>query len=275
MKLVKFSLGCLCIVGVVSQCCAAIALSVDEIVAKANHAALYQGEDCKGTISLLITDKQGRERTREINILRKDVGKTDGDQKYFTYFFEPSDVRKMVFMVHKHAAPQKDDDRWLYMPGLDLVKRIAASDKRISFVGSDFLYEDISGRSLHEDVHELMNETEAYYVIKNMPKDPGSVEFAYYRAFIDKQTFIPMKIEYYKVPDRLYREIEVVNVGNVFAYENGVAVVYPTVTKSIARDTESGSRTEMVFSNVTYNAGLKDSLFSERYLRRPPKEVMR
>ena len=48
-------------------------------------------------------------------MLRKDVGDTDKDQKYFVYFQAPADVRKMIFMVHKHAEPGKEDDRWLYM----------------------------------------------------------------------------------------------------------------------------------------------------------------
>ena len=53
-----------------------------------------------------------------------------------------------------------------------MVKRIAASDKRTSFVGSDFLYEDISGRGLNEDAHELIETTEDHFVIKNTPKKP-------------------------------------------------------------------------------------------------------
>ena len=69
-------------------------IQVDEIVAKANHAALYQGDDSKGTLTLVISDKQGRERKRELNVLRKDIGNENQDQMYFTYFIAPSDVRK-------------------------------------------------------------------------------------------------------------------------------------------------------------------------------------
>jgi len=57
-------------------------------------------------------------------ILRRDVA-DGGDQKFYVYFLEPADVRKMVYMVWKHT--DRDDDRWLYLPALDLVKRIAAS----------------------------------------------------------------------------------------------------------------------------------------------------
>ena len=117
---------------------------VDTIVSKANIVAYYQGKDGKAKVKMTVTDKRNQERRHEFNILRKDT-EDGGDQKYFVYFLKPPDVRKMVYMVHKHADPDKDDDRWLYLPALDLDKRIAAGDKRTSFVGSDFLYEDVSG----------------------------------------------------------------------------------------------------------------------------------
>lgn len=249
--------------------------SVDEIVRRANHVALYQGIDTKGKVNIVIIDKQGRERRRSLTMLRKNDDGQDRDQKYFTFFQAPADVRKMVFMVHKHAALEKDDDRWLYMPGLDLVKRIAASDKRTSFVGSDFLYEDISGRSILEDTHKLVRTTDRQYVIRNTPKDPKSVAFEYYLAYIDKTTFVPMKTMYFKQDDRCYRMITAQQVKAVEAEENGRKVIYPTVTESVAEDLESGGKTIMTFYDVRYNIGLADRLFTERYLRRPPREAMR
>jgi hypothetical protein len=249
--------------------------NVDEIIRKANHRALYQGRDGKGKVTMVITDKQGRTRERQFNMLRKDVGDEDRDQKYYVYFQRPADVRKMVFMVHKHADVEKDDDRWLYMPSLDLVKRIAASDKRTSFVGSDFLYEDISGRSPTEDTHELIDTTDEHFIIKNVPKKPKIVEFEYYIAYIDRNTYLPMKLEYYKPGGRLYRVIESTHVENVEAKENGRKIVYPTVTRSVARDLENASTSEMTFSHIQYNVGLEENLFTERYLRRPPRNAMR
>jgi len=248
--------------------------NVDDIIRKANHMALYQGIDGKGKVSMVITDKQGRTRKREFNMLRRDDGESDMDQKYFVFFNEPADIRKMVFMVYKHAEAGKDDDRWFYMPSLDLVKRIAASDKRTSFVGSDFLYEDISGRNPTEDMHELITTTNKYYVVKNVPKNLENVEFEYYIAHIDKKTFLPMKIEYFKKNNRFYRVIESMKVAEVEADENGKKVKYPTVMVSVAKDLENGSKTEMVFSKIKYNIGLTDGVFSERYLRRPPRNAM-
>ncbi|WP_319524334.1 outer membrane lipoprotein-sorting protein [uncultured Desulfosarcina sp.] len=249
--------------------------TADEIIHKANHMALYQGADTKANVAMVITDKQGRVRKRAFSSLRKNDDNLDRNQKYYTFFQAPADVRKMTFMVHKHADLEKDDDRWLYMPSLDLVKRISASDKRTSFVGSDFLYEDISGRSPEDDFHEMVEMTEDYYVIKNTPKNPDSVEFAHYTARIDKKTFLPMKIEFFKKDGRAYRVIESLQVDAIQAEQNGQPVTYPTVTVSIAKNLESGSTTKMFVSNVRYNVGIRDDIFSERYLRRPPRDVMR
>jgi hypothetical protein len=251
------------------------AITVDAIVARANHMALYQGVDSKGNVSMTITDKAGSKRVREFSMLRKNSDDSDMNQKYYTLFKRPADVRKMVFMVHKHAALTMDDDRWLYLPGLDLVKRIAASDKRTSFVGSDFLYEDISGRSPEDDFHELIETTAKYYVVKNTPKKPESVEFAYYIAYIDKKNFIPMKMEFFKQDDRAYRIIEALQVDAINAEFNGNPVVYPTVTISVAKDLENDSTTKMTVSDVSYNLGVSERIFSERYLRRPPRDAMR
>lgn len=249
--------------------------TVEEIVKKANHAAYYQGIDGKSRVTMNIIDKQERVRSREFVILRKNADDKDGDQKYYVYFQSPADVRKMVFMVHKHAPLEQDDDRWLYLPNLDLVKRIAAGDKRTSFVGSDFLYEDVSGRNLAEDAHQLVQTTEQYYVVKNTPLKPETVEFSSYTVFIDKITFMPMKMEFYDKENVLYRTIESIKVEQIQAKEGDKDVAYPTVTQSVVKDLKTGSRTEMTFSDIQYNIGLSDDIFAERYLRRPPREAMR
>jgi len=241
---------------------AAEAPTVDEIVDRANLAAYYAGDDGRADVMMTITDAQGRARKREFVILRHDVA-DGGKQQFYVYFKKPSDVRKMVFMVHKHI--DQDDDRWLYLPALDLVKRIAGSDKRTSFVGSHFLYEDVSGRSVKEDLHELVETTADYYVLKNTPKDPAGVKFSYYTAWVDKQNFIPVKAEYYDKDGRKYREVESIEIKNIQGF--------PTVVKARVRDLASGGQTVSVFKNIKYNIGLKDRIFTERYLRRPPREV--
>jgi len=234
-------------------------LSVEEIVQKAHDVAYYSGQDGYSDVRMTIVDSQGRERTRDFRILRYDL-EDGGKQKYYVYFFEPADVARMVYMVWKQ--PGKDDDRWLYLPALDLVRRIAASDKRSSFVGSHFVYEDVSGRGLEADIHELEDTTDGQYKIKNTPKDPGDVEFAYYYVWIAKDTFLPVKAEYYNDAGELLRTIEAVEIQDIQGY--------PTVMKSRAEDHEREGHTVMEFSNVHYDVELGEDIFAERFLRRPP-----
>jgi outer membrane lipoprotein-sorting protein len=235
--------------------------SVDEIVAKTNHMSYYQGSDGGARVKMTITDSQGRTRERQFTILRKNIGDQDKEQKFYVYFHRPADVRDMVFMVWKHVG--KDDDRWLYLPALDVVKRIAASDERTSFVGSDFFYEDVSGRGLHEDTHELVETTDVYYVLKNTPKNPSAVEFDSFTMWIHKDTFIPVKVEYEK-NGKVYRVAEAQRVEDIQGYK--------TVTKSVMRDLNAGSETTLEYETVTYDRGIPEDIFTERTLRRAPKE---
>lgn len=236
--------------------------AIDEIISNANNVSYYGGDDGRSEVAMTITDDQGRTRKRLFTILRKDI--TDGgNQLYFVYFKRPSDVRKTSFLVHKYI--DKDDDRWMYLPSLDLVKRIAASDKRTSFMGSHFFYEDVSGRNMHADQHEMIQEDDTYYVIKNTPKDAESVEFSSYTVWINKTNFLPMKAEYVDKSGAVYRTMEVL--------EEKTIQGYTTVIKSRINDVASGGNTVTEFKRIKYNLNMSDDLFSERYLRRPPKEA--
>lgn len=244
----------------------AAAISVEELVAKANHASYYQGRDGKAKVRMSVTDKQGRERVREFTILRYDVDdEKDRDQKMYIYFNRPADINKTVFMVWKH--PGKDDDRWLYLPALDLVKRIAASDERTSFVGSHFFYEDVSGRNPEEDTHELIEETKNYYVLKSVPKEKDKVEFSYYKNWIHKTTFLPVKTQFFDKSGKLYRTYEALKVETI---DN-----FPTVTKSRMSDSRIGGHTTMSYRSLKYNLDLPENIFTERYLRNAPRKYLR
>ena len=247
-------------------------ISVDTIVHKANRTSYYQGKDGRAQVEMTIVDSQGRERQRRFSILRRDMepgsehsDEYTGEQKFYVYFHRPADVNKTVFLVWKH--PGKDDDRWLYLPALDLVNRIAASDERTSFVGSHFFYEDVSGRSPEEDDHELIETTDNYYVLKNTPKKPDSIEFSYYKAWIHRQTFIPVKVEYYDKNGEKYRVAQALKVDTIQGF--------PTVMKAQMDDLRSGGKTIIHYSQVKYNLGLPEDIFTERYLRNPPRKYLR
>ena len=237
--------------------------NVDEIVRRTNHAAYYQGQDGRARATMTITDAQGRTRVKEFSILRQDLGNEDADQNFYVYFHKPADERGVVFMVHKHIG--KDDDRWIYLPALDVQKRIAATDKRTSFVGSHFFYEDVSGRGLDDDEHELVEVTKSYYVLKNTPKDSRLVEFDSYTMWVHRATFIPVEVKYEKNGE-VYRAAKVLGVKDVQGFK--------TVTKSEMTDLQTGGKTVMEYSTVEYDLGLESEIFTERYLRTAPMKYL-
>ncbi|MBZ0112193.1 MAG: outer membrane lipoprotein-sorting protein [Thermoanaerobaculia bacterium] len=233
----------------------------DTIVARANLAAYYAGDDGRSEVRMVISDSQGRQQRRQFTVLRRDV-EEGGDQQFLVSFSQPSDVRGTVFLVDKHA--EGDDDRWLYLPGLDLVKRISAGDKRTSFVGAHYFYEDVSGRSPNEDTHKFIEATETHYVLEHEPKDAGSVEFTSYITWIDKATFLPMKIEYTNETGKVFRRVEVLEVEEVDGNT--------TVTASRVSDLVGGGQTDMQFRHIQYDLGIPSEVFSERSLRTPPRD---
>ncbi|WP_404416925.1 outer membrane lipoprotein-sorting protein [Marinospirillum sp.] len=234
---------------------------VQEIIEKANQASYYAGQDGRSEARMKIEDDSGRTQTRQFTVLRKNVEDSD-QQKYLVVFSRPSEYRDTVFLVHK--KPQAGDDRSLYLPDLDLVRRIAPGDKRTSFVGAHVYYEDISGRNLNQDEHQLAEETDEHYVLKSTPKNPGEVEFASFQTWIDKETFLPMRIEYTDEDGEVYRIMENARVEEVDGY--------PTPTMMRVQDLESGGQTLVQFRGIDYDLGIPDSVFTDRSLRNPPSE---
>jgi len=251
---------------------------VDEIVERSNRMAYYQGKDGRADVHMSIIDAQKRERTRRFTILRRDneppadadvqdQENYTGNQRFYVYFKAPSDVSDTVFMVWKHVDRGDDDDRWLYLPDLDLVKRISASDKRTSFVGSHFFYEDVSGRNINLDKHELVDVTDNYFILDNTPKDPENVEFASYKMWIHRDTYLPIQTEYYNDRGEAYRRYTVLEVERPEGFV--------TVTKAKMEDLRSGGHTTIEYSDVEYDVDLPKDIFTERYLRKPPMKFIK
>jgi len=240
--------------------------TAEEIVARSLKTFYYAGGDQRARVSMRMINARGKERLREMTLLRKNLG-SGGEQRYYIYFHKPVDVKGTAFMVWKY--PAREDDRWIFIPAIKLVRRIAADDKRSSFVGSDFTYEDVSGRPVEDESHSLLGEEtlegRPVYRIESVPK----AKVGYVRRFswIDRERGLPLKEKYYDVRGALLRTFTANEVREV----NG----HWTVTRRTMRDAQSGHRTEVAYEKVEYDVGLTEDLFSERYLRRPSKRWVR
>jgi outer membrane lipoprotein-sorting protein len=244
---------------------AAGSMSAEEIMKQAHLALYYAGDDGRAVVNMELVDKNGRTRTRKFTMLRLDI-EDGGAQKYYTYFTEPSDVRRTCFMVWKD--PEKDDARWIYVPALDLVRRISANDKASSFVGSDFSYEDVSGRHWTDDNHTLLRTEEKdgrlYYVIESVPKADDS--FAKKITWVSADRMLPEREEYYDKKGELSRVFEAQEIVEI----DGIQ----TVTKRKMTNLKKEHSTLVEFTNVEYNIGLDEDVFTERYLKAPPQKFI-
>lgn len=237
------------------------------IMEKAHLANYYAADDGKAKVHMEIINPDGSTRIREFTILRKDV--TDGgDQWFYVYFDKPNDVRDMTFLVNKH--PHGPDDRWLFIPSIKLVKRIAASDARAAFVGSDYTYEDISGRHPSEDNAEYLGEEElngrASWVVKNTPKEEMD-DYSWRKTWVDKETNLVMKEVYYNEDGEVVRTFTTDEFKQVDGHWVGIA---GTMT-----NLEVDHKTTVRFSDVQLNVGVPDSVFTERSLKSAPKKWVR
>jgi len=245
-----------------------------QIMKNAQQAFYYLGEDMKVRVTMELIARNGGKRTRVMTMLRRDREEA-GDQKYFVYFHEPGDVRGMTFMTWKY--PDRDDDRWIFVPAVDLVRRIAADDKHSSFVGSDFSYEDVSGRDVDDDDHTLVGQEQLdgrpCNVVQSIPRGPGA--WTKRISWIDLESFLPLKEEYYDAQDELYRVFTADEIEVVVAGEGGGSRSYPTVTRRTMENVKTGHRTTVTYDSVSYDLGLADEDFSERRMRRPPRSWFR
>lgn len=233
---------------------------------KAEKAAYYSGNTARSQVRMMIVDGQQRKQFRQFTLLRKN-NVENADQQMMVFFSRPAEVKNTVFRVEKHAGNNTSDDRWLYLPALDLVKRIASTDKRTSFVGSHFYYEDVSGRNIREDTFEIAEDKQSEVSLLATPNLPDSVEFTSYLVTIDKATFLPVKIDYLDGKGQVYRRVE--------AIETKVIQGFPTVVKSKVSDLVTGGFTLMEFRNIQYELAISDDVFTERSLRTPPTRFLK
>lgn len=237
-----------------------------EALMKTAHLNMYYaGDDGSSRVQMTITDKRGKTREREFVIVRKDF-EEGGEQRYYVYFFTPNDVRRTTFMAWKD--PADDDSRWIYIPSLDLVKPISANDKKSSFVGSDFSYEDVSGRHWSDDTHTFVREEEMggfqTVVIESVPKKKDY--FQRKTSWIDKESMLVVREEYFGKKDEPERIFEVLKIETVDGYATAIERKMTTTRKN--------NVTSIVFQDVAFDQGVEKEIFSERYLKSPPKNYI-
>jgi outer membrane lipoprotein-sorting protein len=224
------------------------------------------GDDGVSDMEMILIDKRGNQRVRSIRNFTKDKGE---DTQGIMFFLTPADVKDTGFLTYDYDDPEKDDDQWLFLPALKKTKRIASGDKSGSFMGSDFTYSDMSSRVLDRYEYSLMKETEvnghAVWQVEAIPNAKEQKETGYTKSILfvrkDNNVVVRSLIWVKKGKRNKYMEVkELELIDDVWV---------PThLTMTTKKGKATLHRTELKVSNVKFNQGHEDSMFSVRRLEK-------
>jgi hypothetical protein len=248
-------------------------LTADEIARRTQDRDT--GRDSRSTLRMKLYDRQSRlrERVMTMSSLRgrgtpgAAPGAPEGDRLLIRFTY-PNDIRGTGFLVWEH--PQADDERFLFLPSLGRVRRIAGTETQESFVGSDFTYEDIGGREFDEYTYAIVDENASWtppaggaprpaWRLESRRKN-ASAEFPRVVSLILKDSFFLVQAEIYN------RRNEKQKVYTVRRLEQ-IKGIWTAMDSEMTNALEK-SRTELLVEKTDYNVGLKEADFSRRELER-------
>jgi hypothetical protein len=212
------------------------------------------GRDARMTFTMRLFDRQDRVRERTLTVLSK---KAPGGDKSLTRFTYPADIAGTGFLAWEHDGA--DTERFLYLPSLGRVRRIAGSEAQESFAGSDFTYEDIGGREFADYTYTLVGDTADAYTLESKALD-ASARFPRVVSTVRKDTFVVIRAEIYNKRGDVQKQFEATRVEKTGKYW--------TVMAMTMRDLGQKTRTELTVTKAEYDLGLGDDAFSRRELEK-------
>ena len=225
----------------------------------------YSTQDLK----MVLIDKRGNQRIREL----RSFGRDEGEDEYSIMFFlSPPDVEDTGFLTYDYKDEAKDDDQWLFLPALNRSKRIASSDKSGSFMGSDFSYADMTERPLDDYQYTLMKETEVdgkpVWQIETLPiteREKDQTGYTKSVLFVRKDIFLVVRsVNFVKKGKRLkyFDAKKVEEIDGIW-----VATEMHMTTK---KGKKTLHKTVLTANNVRFNQDIDDDFFSVRQLEKGP-----
>jgi lipopolysaccharide export LptBFGC system permease protein LptF len=203
---------------------------------------------------MVLTDKKGGTSERIIDQFSKK--NADGDRTLIV-FQRPASIAGTRFLTIEN------NDKWIFLPNLGRVRRIAAAEGSGSFMGTDMSYDDIASasRDVSLDTHTLLREEtvngQQMYVIESVPKDKG-YQYSKMVQWIGKTDKITHKIELYNKRGALHKVLEVLTVKTIQNYETPVVTRMTTVP--------AGTSTTINVDTLKYDDPMPDGIFSQSYL---------
>ena len=225
-----------------------------------------EGNTLEQDMLMILIDKNGNQRTRDLKSYAKDFGV---DNHRTMFFKSPADVKNTAFLTYDYDDGAKDDDQWLYLPALKKVKRIPSTDKSSSFMGSDFSYFDMTDRDLEDYDFKLIKDTEVRghpaWMIESTPRNQAIIDESGYEktiAIVRKDNHMVVRaINFLTNGKKKYLDIKQIRL------ESGIWLV-DEMTMTTKKGNQTLHKTILTFSNVTLNGTIDDGVFTTRRLEK-------
>mgnify|MGYP006272009983 CR=1 FL=1 len=218
-----------------------------------------QGDTQHSLVNMDLTDAQGNTKRRIIEQWSME-GQNELTRMVIV-FHRPASVEGTRFLVVENQ--KRDDDQWIYLPALDRVRRIAASEGDQSFMGTDFTYDDLQTRDVDEDTHTLVREERFNgrdcYVVESVPKNPDDSQYSKRIQWVAKDIWMPLKMELYDKNGELLKVSTMETIERVQGYW--------TPMENVMENVQTGHRTRLAVQKIRYNEDLNPDLFSTNFLR--------
>ncbi len=224
------------------------------------------GKSLEQDMTMILIDKNGKKRTRNLHTYAKDFGK---DEYSIMFFKSPADVKNTAFLTYDYDNANKDDDQWLYLPALKKVKRIPSSDKSSSFMGSDFSYFDMTDRDLSDYDFKLLKETKVRgkkaWMIEAIPRNKKVIKESGYTktiALIRQDNHVVVRsIGFMRNGKKKYLDL-------VKLHKQGGVWLPDMMTMTTKKGKRPVHKTVLKFDNIKLNKNISDSMFSTRRLEK-------
>lgn len=209
----------------------------------------------QATLTMIITTANGQTLTREMRTW------SAGTHSRIIKFTAPADIAGSGFLTLK--AADGSEERMVYLPALDRVRRIAGGQQGDAFFGSDFSYEDITGIDQDDYTHTLLEVRDGpTYVVQAVPTAASGSSYDRLVLEVPEATLIPQRVEYYRAGD-LAKVLTVSGLVEV----DGYTVAGERLMQSMEAG-EVSTFTVIRQSDMVLDADLPSDLFTERFLRR-------
>lgn len=203
-----------------------------------------------------------------VRAFRDRILEVPGDSDKSVILFDyPGDVKGVALLTHAHKAGE--DDQWLYLPAMKRVKRISASNRTGSFVGSEFAYEDFASHEVEKYTHRWLRDERCpgavapqCHVVERVPTDPDS-GYARQVVWMDTEHYRVARIDFY---DRKNAALKTLTADGYAPY----AGKHWRAGRMVMVNQQTGKSTELQLTDYRFKTGLRDSDFNQAKLTSLP-----